>query len=142
MPLWLIVVLIVLGGAVLVVAALMTVSFLAVRRADRNPSLIGASLSTVANCVAVTGADRSVTGTGTLALFDDEVCFVGTSSRRELRIPRRRLTVTLEARSGANRKRVSTDDSALVLTWKDDGRKCSAEFLVPDPAAWRSVLLR
>ncbi len=142
MALWLVVVLIVLAAVVVVIGALMTVSFLSVRRADRDPSLIGASHSTVANCVTVTGTDRTVTGTGTLALFDDEVRFVIAAPRCELRIPRRRLAVTLETRSGSERARKSTDDSALVLRWNDGGQKCSAEFLVPDPAAWRSVLLR
>lgn len=119
----------------------MGTSFLAVRSADRDPSLIGASASTVANCVSVAGADRSITGTGTLAVFDDEVRFVMATPRRELRIPRRRLAVTLENRSGGGKRR-STDDAALVLTWNDDGLKCSAEFLVPDPATWRGLLLR
>lgn len=141
MPAWLVVVLIVAGAVVVLVGAVMGASFLAVRRADRDPSLIGASASTVANCVSVSGTDRVVTGTGTLAVFDEEVRFVIAAPRRELRIPRRRLAVTLENRAGGGKRR-SSDDAALVLTWNDDGRRCSAEFLVPDPATWRGLLLR
>ena len=141
MPAWLVIALIVVGAVALVVVAVMGLSFVMVRRADEDPALSGANASTVANCLGVEGLGRSLVGTGTLAVFDDEVRFVIAAPRQEVRIARRRLTVTLERPRDARRSS-SADDASLRLAWTEDGRRCSAEFRVPDPATWRNLLLR
>jgi len=135
------VLLLVLAGVVVVATVLMTLSFLVVRRADRDSFVAGAIHTTVANCLGTEGLDRALLGTGTLALMSGEVRFVTAAPKRQVSIPRRRLQVTLEQfpNPGDYRK---GDDPALVLRWNDNGKRVGIGFKVPDVEAWRDTLLR
>lgn len=141
MPAWLLVLLLIVGVLVIGAAALMTLSWLVVRRSGTDPYVEGADLSVVANCLGTEGLDRQLLGTGTLAAFPNEVRFLIAAPRRQLEIPRRRLGVTLEQfpNPGDYRK---GDDPALVLRWTEQGRRCAIGFRVPDVESWKDFLLR
>ena len=124
----------------LVFGVLMLLSFLVVRRSNQDPFVEGADHSTLANCLGTEGLDRALLGTGTLALFPDELRFVIATPRRQVSIPRRRLQVTLEQFPNAGDYRKG-DKPALVLRWTDKGRRTTIGFKVPDPDDWRTRIL-
>jgi len=126
-------------GIVLGVVSLL--SFLVVRRSRKDPFVQGAELTTLANCLGLDGLDRTLLGTGTLALFPDELRFVIATPRRQLTIPRNRLSVTLEQYPNPGDYRPG-DDPALVLRWKVHTQRVTIGFKVPDPDTWKSTLLR
>jgi len=139
-PGWLFVVI----GIVVVVGlgfgAVTMLSFLLVRRSNKDPFVEGADHSSLANCLGTEGLDRAMLGTGTLALFASEVRFVIATPRRQISIPRRKLGVTLEQfpNPGDYRK---GDKPALVLRWTDGGQRHTIGFKVPDPDEWRAHIL-
>lgn len=125
----------------IVLGALSLLSFLVVRRSRNDPFVQGADHTTLANCLGLEGLDRTLLGTGTLALFPNEIRFVIATPRRQLTIPRARLSVTLEQYPDPGDYRPG-DDPALVLRWKDHATRATIGFKVPDPDTWKSMLLR
>lgn len=130
-------------AAVIVVGLgiLMLLSFLVVRRSGSDPFVEGADFSSLANCLGTEGLDRSLLGTGTLAAFPGEVRFVIATPRRQLSVPRRKLSVTLEQFPNAGDYRPG-DDPALVLRWRENGKRVGIGFKVPEPTEWRGRLLK
>lgn len=125
----------------IVFGVLSVLSFLVVRRSRKDPFVQGADHTTLANCLGLDGLDRTLLGTGTLALFPNEIRFVIATPRRQLTIPRGRLSVTLEQYPDPGDYRPG-DDPALVLRWKDNSKRVTIGFKVPDPDTWKSLLLR
>jgi hypothetical protein len=140
-PGWLLVII----GLALVVGVvfgvLMILSFLVVRRSNRDPFVEGADHTSLANCLGTEGLELSLRGTGTLALFPNEVRFVIATPRRQVAIPRKRLGVTLEQFPNPGDYRPG-DKPALVLRWSNRGQRTAVGFKVPDPEEWRDRILK
>ena len=141
MPGWLLIVIIVVAAVLAVAGVLMLLSFLVVRRSKSDPWVQGADYSTLANCLGTEGMDRQMLGTGTLAIFGDEVRFLIATPRRQLSIPRRKLSITLEQFPDAGDYRPG-DDPALVIRWIEQKQRMAIGFKVPDPEALKQLLLR
>jgi hypothetical protein len=141
MPGWLVAVLVVAVGLAVIAGLLVLASFFVVRRSSRDPFVAGADHVSLANCLGTEGLELSLSGTGTLALFADELRFVIATPRRQLAIPRRRLGVTLEQYPSPGDYRPG-DKPALVLRWRDRGVTKVVGFRVQDPDEWRTLILR
>jgi hypothetical protein len=127
------------AGAI-VAAVLMLFSFLVVRRSTSDPWLEGADYTTLTNCLGTEGMDRQMLGTGTLAVFPDEIRFLIATPRRQLVIPRRKLSVTLEQFPDAGDYRPG-DDPALVIRWTQDKQRRAIGFRVMEAEDLRDLLL-
>ena len=140
MPGWLVVILIIVGVIVVVAAVLMTLSHLVVRRASSDPWVQGGEFATLANCLGTEGMDRQMLGTGTLAVFPGEIRFLIAAPRRQLVIPRKRISVTLEQFPDPGDYKPG-DDPAVVLRWTEDKQRRTIGFRVPDAEGLTDLLL-
>lgn len=141
MPGWLLVVILVVVAVLVVAGVIMFLSFLVVRRSNSDPWVRGAGFTTLANCLGTEGMDRQMLGTGTLAIFEEEVRFLIATPRRQLSIPRRRLSITLEQFPNPGDYRPG-DNPAVVIRWSEHKQRMAIGFKVPDPEALKQLLLR
>ena len=79
-----------------------------------------------------------IRGNGCLAATEDEVLFLMWLPRRQLRIPRDR--ITLIERTGSHLGKTVGRPLLLVRFTRDDGHADSAAWLVRDLAMWEAVL--
>lgn len=140
MPGWLLVVIIVVAAVAAVAGVLMFLSFLVVRRSKSDPWVQDAGFTTLANCLGTEGMDRQMLGTGTLAVYADEIRFLIATPRRQLSIPRRKLSITLEQFPNPGDYRPG-DDPAIVIRWAENKHRQAIGFKVPDPDALKDLLL-
>jgi hypothetical protein len=84
--------------------------------------------------------DRQMLGTGTLAVFPGEIRFLIATPRRQLVIPRRKLSVTLEQFPNPGDYRPG-DDPALVIRWTEDKQRRAIGFRVMEAEGLRDLLL-
>jgi len=134
-------VLIIIALAVAVISGvLMLLSFLVVRRSKSDPWVADAEYSVLTNCLGTEGMDRQMLGTGTLAVFPGEIRFLIATPRRQLTIPRRKLSVTLEQFPSTGDFRPG-DDPALVIRWTENKQRCAIGFRVMEAEALRDLLL-
>lgn len=141
MPGWLLVLILVAAAVAVIAGVVMLLSFLVVRRSDADAWVQGAGFTTLANCLGTEGMDRQMLGTGTLAVFGDEIRFLIATPRRQLSIPRRKLSVTLEQFPNPGDYRPG-DDPAVVIRWAENKQRQAIGFKVPDPKALKDLLLR
>ena len=132
---------IVVGVIVVGAAILMLLSFLVVRRSKSDPWVTGAEFATLANCLGTEGMDRQMLGTGTLAVFPDEIRFLIATPRRQLTLPRRKISVTLEQLPNAG-DYAPGDDPAVVIRFSENKQRRAIGFKVPDPDGLLALLLR
>lgn len=140
MPGWLLILIVVVGAVAIVVGALMALSFLVVRRSATDPWVADADYSVLTNCLGTEGMDRQMLGTGTLAVFPNEIRFLIATPRRQLSIPRRKLSVTLEQFPSTGDFRPG-EDPALVIRWTENKQRCAIGFRVMEAEALHDLLL-
>lgn len=140
MPGWLLVLIIVAAAVAVVVGLMMLASFLVVRRSKSDPWIAEAEYAVLTNCLGTEGLDRQMLGTGTLAVLPHEIRFLIATPRRQLVIPRRKLSVTLEQFPNPGDYRPG-DDPALVIRWTEQQQRCAIGFRVIDAEELRDLLL-